>query len=209
MRSRTLPREFYLRPTLTVARDLIGKIIVRSHRGRLVAARIVEVEAYLDRGDPASHSYRGRTVRNDVMFRSGGLLYVYFTYGMHHCCNVVTEAEGRGCAVLLRAAEPLRGIQIMARRRSLRNDEVRNLCNGPAKLCEALNITRKQNGTDLTGGAIWLEEDEDSNERWPIARSARVGIRNGVEHQWRYYVRDNPFVSPGRPGLSPHTKSQG
>ena len=133
-----LPRSFYLRPTLTVARELLGKFLCRRLRGKMLVGRIVEVEAYLGTKDPASHTYRGRTRRNDVMFWAGGHLYVYFTYGMHFCANVVTEAEGKGVAVLLRAVEPIKGISSMVRHRGLNGSSVavgtlRSLCSGPAR----------------------------------------------------------------------------
>lgn len=114
---RKLPRSFYLRPALTVARDLLGKYLVRQYKGTTLAGRIVEAEAYRGEHDPASHAYRGRTKRNDVMFREGGHLYVYFTYGMHFCANVVTGKEGTGEAVLIRAIEPLEGIDVMMKNR--------------------------------------------------------------------------------------------
>jgi DNA-3-methyladenine glycosylase len=174
---------------------LIGKVLMRTTPGGILAARIVETEAYLDRRDPASHSYRGRTPRNDVMFRDGGLLYVYFTYGMHFCCNVVTETEGKGSAVLLRAAEPMEGIETLARNRKFPPADLESLCSGPAKLCQAFGIGRAENGIDLTGDEIWIARDERSADRWRIVRSPRVGIRNGREHLWRYSAHGNRFVS--------------
>jgi DNA-3-methyladenine glycosylase len=198
MTYRKLSRPFYTRPTRRVARELLGKLLVRRRGTEILAARIVEVEAYLDRGDPASHAFRGRTRRNEVMFREGGHLYVYFTYGMHFCCNVVTERNGRGCAVLLRAAEPFRGIRTMARNRRKSETDLEALCSGPAKLCEALGISRGENGTDLTGRTIWIAEDTASRRKQNVRRSTRIGIRNGREHLWRYYVGGNRFVSRTR-----------
>lgn len=198
MRYRRLPHSFARRPTRVVARSLIGKLLVRRLRGRELVVRIVETEAYLGSNDPASHAYRGRTARNDVMFRAGGALYVYFTYGMHYCANVVTEAPGKGCAVLLRAAEPLTGIAEMARRRALQPDNVRNLCNGPAKLCQALAIGPRENGADLSGPEIFLAADDASAHRRTIQRSPRVGIRNGTDRLYRYFEKGNPFVSGAR-----------
>jgi len=200
-----LPRAFYLRPTLTVARDLLGKLLVRRLRDELLVGRIVEVEAYLGEKDPASHAYRGKTQRNSVMFREGGYLYVYFTYGMHFCCNVVTENEGRGRAVLLRAVEPALGLERMATNRSIDIEELddrdrgvsrrcADLTNGPAKLCQAMGIARKENGVDLCADKIWIGEDLSSRPL-KIARSRRIGIRAGVDHLWRFYVKGNPFVS--------------
>jgi DNA-3-methyladenine glycosylase len=198
MRNRKLPRTFYTRPTRRVARELIGKLLIRRTDSGILSARIVEVEAYLGGVDPASHAFRGRTGRNDVMFWGGGFLYVYFTYGMHFCCNVVTEGAGRGCAVLVRGAEPLSGIAIMARNRARKAADLEALCSGPAKICQAFGIGRRENGTDLTGGTIWIAEDAESSRAWDIARSPRVGIRTGREHLWRYYAEGNPFVSAAR-----------
>jgi DNA-3-methyladenine glycosylase len=195
MTYRKLPRSFYTRPTRRVARELLGKLLIRRVGPEILVARIVEVEAYLDRGDPASHAYRGRTRRNEVMFQEGGHLYVYFTYGMHFCCNVVTERKGRGCAVLLRAAEPVRGTTMMARNRGKSVTDLEALCSGPAKLCQALGISRPENGTDLTGRTLWLAEDSVSHRKQDVRQSTRVGIRNGREHLWRYYLQGNRYVS--------------
>lgn len=197
MKARKLPRAFYLRPTLSVARDLLGKILVRRCEGRRLSGRIVEVEAYLGEKDPASHAYRGRTPRNDVMFWDGGHLYVYFTYGMHFCCNVVTEAEGKARAVLIRAIEPVEGIGTMAANRGLNlrsADDLRNLTSGPAKVCQAMGIGRAENGTDLTGTQIYFLPGE-LPARSKIATSTRIGIKAGIEMPCRFSVAGNPFVS--------------
>jgi DNA-3-methyladenine glycosylase len=161
----------------------------------LLAGRIVEVEAYLNQGDPASHAFRGRTRRNEMMFRSGGRLYIYFTYGMHFCSNVVTEEAGKGCAVLLRAVEPVRGLAAMARGRSLGRIDQLKLCSGPAKLCQAFGIGAAENGIDLCGTSIWIAEETGPPPRPKIARSGRIGIRSGREHRLRYFLKNNPFVS--------------
>lgn len=193
-----LPRSFYLRPTLTVARDLPGKYLIRKLGRNLFVGRIVEVEAYLGEKDPASHAYRGKTRRNEVMFGEGGHLYVYFTYGMHFCANVVTERAGKGRAVLLRALEPLAEIESMNARRSAsdgRRRRIGELCSGPAKLCQALAIGRPENGMDLCGGTIWLARKRGPEGRVTIARSTRIGISSGREHMWRFYLKENPFVS--------------
>ncbi len=195
-----LPRSFYLQPTLTVARHLLGTYLVRKWGRTVYAGRIVEVEAYLGSHDPASHAFRGRTRRNDVMFWKGGHLYVYFTYGMHFCANIVTEREGTGHAVLVRAVEPLRGLQRMARNRGRSADELHSLCNGPAKLCQAFHITGEDNGTDLCGPSIWVEKGPAGAGPGGIARSERIGIRDGREHPWRFFFADNPWVSHRRGG---------
>lgn len=159
--------------------------------------KIVEVEAYLGKKDPASHTFRGKTPRNEVMFLEGGHLYVYFTYGMHYCANVVTEEKWIGHAVLLRAVEPVTGEKTMATRRGLSpgSEIIPNLTNGPAKLCQAFGIARKQNGTDLckTGG-IWIAS-MDSAPVEPIGRSERIGITRGTHHLWRFFLKGNRFVS--------------
>ncbi len=189
-RGRKLQRSFYLRPTLTVAKDLLGRYFVRIlPEGKLVG-KIVEVEAYLP-GDVASHSYRGMTKRNEIMFKQGGHLYVYFTYGMHFCANVVTEKEGVGAAVLLRGIEPLQGVEVMEKNRGLTGY---NLTNGPAKICQAFSLGRKENGTDLTEDEIYITQGEKvlANR---IAATSRVGITNGLDKQWRFFIKDNPWVS--------------
>jgi DNA-3-methyladenine glycosylase len=202
-------RAFYLRPTLHVARDLPGKLLLRRIGRTLLAGRIVEVEAYLGERDPASHAYRGMTPRNEVMFREGGHLYVYFTYGMHFCCNVVTERKGVGRAVLLRAVEPLGGLALMAQNRGRTPGSGKNrngrhglteLCSGPGKLCQAFGIGRKENGTDLCNGAIWIAE-EVGGAPLQIRRSTRVGVSAGAEHRWRFYAAGSRYVSRGKPGV--------
>ena len=191
-----LPRSFYLRPTITVAKDLLGKYLVRSYKSKPLVGMIVEVEAYLGDKDPASHAYRGKTKRNEVMFKEGGHLYVYFTYGMHFCSNVVTEEEGIGHAVLLRALEPVQGIEVMRKNRGFdssgKNDK--NLTNGPAKLCQALGIGRNENGTDLLGDDIFIA-DGMTIKKSQIVSSTRIGITNGKEKKLRFYLKGNAFVS--------------
>ena len=207
MTFKKLPRSFYLRPTLTVAKELLGKYLVRRINKNLIVGKIVEVEAYLGENDPASHAYRGRTKRNDVMFWKGGHLYVYFTYGMHFCANIVTEDLNKGRAVLLRAIEPIKGIDTMIRNRKLKwsngvlekwnTNELINLTNGPAKLCEAFGLSREQNGTDLCGNEIFLAQG-DKISRSKIATTKRIGIKNGAEKKWRFYLCINPFISKNK-----------
>jgi DNA-3-methyladenine glycosylase len=195
MKLKKLPRSFYLHPTLTVARELLGKYLIRNvHQDRLVG-KIVEVEAYLGKKDPASHTYRGKTKRNEVMFLEGGHLYVYFTYGMHFCANVVTEREGIGHAVLLRAVEPLEGIDVMRKNRRFRSGEPdRGLTNGPAKLCQAFGINQSQNGIDLLGDELWISDGEWI-QHTNVERSSRIGIRRGTEKKWRFYLKNSIFIS--------------
>jgi len=191
-----LPRGFYTRDTIQVARDLLGTHIVKvTGRTRLIA-RIVEVEAYPGEGDPASHSYRGETGRNSVMFGKGGHLNVYFTYGMHFCINVVTGIKGEGSAVLIRAVEPVRGRARMLKNRGMeREPSVRRiLTGGPARICQAFGLTMKDNGTDLTGSDIFLL----GGGRVPdsvVSISTRIGISTAKGKKWRFFLHGNPYVS--------------
>jgi DNA-3-methyladenine glycosylase len=191
-----LPRAFYRRDTLAVARDLLGQRLVRASKGARVAGRIVEVEAYDGARDSASHAHRGPTERNASMFGPPGHAYIYFIYGMHHCFNVVTEPEGQGAAVLVRALEPVEGIEGMRARRGGR--EGRALTNGPAKLCYALAIDRTLDGADLVEGeALWIERGEAVPEE-RVARGPRVGVRGdewAVRVSWRFWIEGNPYVS--------------
>lgn len=178
-----LSRPFYSRPTLEVAPDLVGRTFVHDSDDGLLAGRIVEVEAYCGSEDPGSHAFRGRTPRNEVMFGPAGHLYVYFTYGMHSCCNVVCERDGIPGAVLIRAVEPLQGIELMVKRRG--TDTERNLARGPARLCEAFGITRLHNGTDLIEGEIWIEGRQHINGS--IRTSLRIGLPPGMTQPWRFF----------------------
>lgn len=195
-----LPRAFYSRSALHVAKSLLGKILVRKIGQTALSGKIVEVEAYLGRKDPASHAYRGKTRRNEVMFGVGGHLYVYFTYGMHFCANVVTGKKDVGEAVLIRAIEPLDGIELMKRNRGFTDvghphgvKHLHTLTNGPAKLCEALGIDREDNGTDLRGDKIFLIEGETPKS--VAGTSTRIGITRGKEKKWRFFLRGNRWVS--------------
>jgi DNA-3-methyladenine glycosylase len=173
----------------------LGKLFVRRLQDCLLIGRIVEVEAYRDRDDPASHSFNGRTQRNEIMFRTGGHLYVYFSYGMHYCANVVTEREGRGCAVLIRALEPLKGIDAMARVRGVASSDLRKVCSGPARVCQAFGIGRGDNGTDLCGASIWISAPEKTQQKMTIATSQRIGISHGKDRLWRFFLPDSPYLS--------------
>lgn len=205
-----LPRTFYTRPTLRVARELPGKYLIRKSRGRFLAGMIVEVEAYLGERDPASHAFNGPTKRNEVMFFEGGHLYVYFTYGMHHCCNVVTGRNGIGRAVLIRAIEPVAGIETMRRNRwgktaTGQKPAAPDLGNGPGKLCQSLGISMKENGTDLTGDRIYIASADPpgrQNHRSgspPITATTRIGIRKGTRYKWRYFITGSEYSSRGKP----------
>ncbi len=190
-----LRHEFYLRQTLKVAHDLLGKFLVYKSGRNLLSARLVEVEAYIGKGDPACHASVGKTKRNEVMFGPGGFSYIYFIYGMYNCLNVVTEDEGFPAAVLIRAAEPVEGGELMKKQYS--NPDSNKLTNGPGKLCKAFNLTRKDNGLDLTGDKLYLEDRgyKVSN----IKRSQRIGIKKGVDKLWRFYDSDSAFVSKRQP----------
>lgn len=193
-----LDKDFYLADVLTVAKKLLGKTFVRIINDKVLTGKIVEVEAYSGSEDKASHSYNGKTNRNEVMFNRGGLLYVYFTYGMHFCSNVVAGKPGNGCAVLLRGIEPVEGIDEMALNRygkkNITQKEIINLTNGPAKLTKAFGIKRKDNGTDLTGNDIFILGAENIPNK-KISISKRIGIKKSVDLPWRFYINNNPFVS--------------
>jgi len=193
-----LKREFYTRNLLFVARELLGKIIVKRSGGKILSGKIVEVEAYHGDYDQASHAFRGKTKRNEVMFNEGGCLYVYFTYGAHFCANIVVGKKGKGIAVLIRAIEPVEGIDVMIKNRFgreiIQDKEKYSLTNGPGKLCQALGINRTHNGTDLTGNEIFIL-DQPKLKGKEIGVGKRIGITRSVDLQWRFFIKDNPFVS--------------
>jgi DNA-3-methyladenine glycosylase len=196
-----LPRSFYIRDAITVARDLLGVHLVRRTKDGLLTGKIVETEAYLGAEDPASHAYRGRTARNDVMFRAGGHLYVYFTYGMHFCSNIVTGPEGTAGAVLLRAVEPVEGCDLMLRNRTLKYRGRKtpasvgaHLTDGPARLCEAFAINREDNGTDLTRDVIYCVMGEPVPDS-EVGATPRIGISVNKGKRWRFVVKESGFVS--------------
>ena len=173
------------------APQLLGCIVERTIDGQTVRGRIVETEAY-DETDAASHSYKGRTPRTEIMFGPSGYLYVYFTYGMHYCCNIVTGPAGHGAAVLLRAIEPLEGEAIMTERR--RGQSGVQLTNGPAKLCQALAIDKALNGHDLRRPPLRLIIQQPLPAE-QIVQTTRIGISQSKDVPWRFFVRDNPYVS--------------
>lgn len=173
------------------AKRLLGCELERELDGQTVRVRIVETEAY-DETDAASHSYKGRTQRTDVMFGSAGHLYVYFTYGMHYCANVVVGNEGYGAAVLLRAAQPLEGEQLLERRRNGKTGV--DITNGPAKLCQALAITKQLNGHNLEKTPLILRLRPALKES-VIEQTTRIGISQAKEMPWRFYIRANPYIS--------------
>jgi DNA-3-methyladenine glycosylase len=187
-----LPRSFFEDYTPSVAKRLLGQLLVRRIGKQLLSGRLVEVEAYRGQDDPASHAFRGETPRNRVMFGEAGKAYVFFTYGFHHCLNVKTEKEGFAGAVLIRALEPLEGIELMKKNRG--KEEVRELANGPGKLTQALKIDRRLNGEDLVRSErLFLAKGKDTPRE--IMNSSRVGIDRGLEFKWRYFIGGNQFVS--------------
>jgi DNA-3-methyladenine glycosylase len=176
-------------PVEQVARRLLGCELERTIDGVAVRVRIVETEAY-DQTDAASHSYKGRTPRTDIMFGPSGHLYVYFTYGMHYCCNIVVGEEGYGAAVLIRAVEPLTDTSVMQQRRGKGGVE---LTNGPAKLCQALDIDKTLNGHNLRMPPLKLIIRPSLKEA--ITASPRIGISQAKDMLWRFYIKNNPYVS--------------
>ena len=193
-----LPREFYTRSdVLEVARDLLGKkLVVPNRNGVRVAGVIIETEAYRGPEDKASHAYNGRrTRRTETMYGVGGTAYVYFVYGMYHQFNVVTNVEDVPHAILVRAVEPVEGLDIIRRRRPGRFEH--ELTSGPGRLCIAMGIDRKLDKADLLGDRVWIEEAASISPR-QIARGPRIGIdyaEEWVKKPWRFWIRDNPFLS--------------
>lgn len=186
-----LPRAFYERPAKVVARALVGTVVVFGE----CAGRIVETEAYLGLKDPASHAYRGLTPRTRVMFGPAGHAYVYFVYGMHECLNVVCEADGSPGCVLIRALEPLAGIELMQARRGAA--KFQELMSGPGKLTQAMGITRAQNGADFTMGEFTIRRG-DLQGRVRLDTGPRVGIREALDWPLRFGLRGSGFVSRPR-----------
>ncbi len=185
-----LPRSFYARDTVTVARELLGNIIVHYTPAGPIAGRIVETEAYIQ-GDPACHAWRGMTPRNQVMFGPPGHAYVYFIYGMYYCFNTVTAQPGVGEAVLIRALEPLTGLPVMRANRG--RQKAVDLCSGPAKLVQALGITRLHNGVDLTGRPLVLLKGAAPKEN--IITTTRIGITEVEKLPLRFYLEGSGYVS--------------
>ncbi len=192
----TCPPEFFRRPTLTVARDLLGQVLVVREKQAVLTGTIVETEAYIGSDDPACHAFVGRTARNEVMWGSPGYAYVYFTYGNHFMLNFVTEKDGFPAAVLIRAAEPLAGIRRMIKRRTTENPL--QLCRGPGNLTAAFGINRRDNGLLLDGARLGVYRN--SARRSAIEQSGRVGVNEGWEKPWRFFLRDHPAVSAYRRG---------
>lgn len=189
----SLPRSFYARPTEVVARELLGKVLVRRTRHGVVSGRIVETEAYLGANDRAAHAWHGLTPRTRVLFGPPGRAYVYLIYGMYECLNIVAEPEGIAGCVLIRALEPLEGLEAMRRRRPGAR-RVEDLANGPGKLTLALGITRRHNGADLTRGPL-LVRDSLFKCSFETGVSSRIGITHCADWPLRFFVLGNRFVS--------------
>ena len=182
-----LEREFYQRDANETAQDLLGKLLVHKTAEGITGGVIVEVESYIGPDDKGSHAYLNkRTERTEIQYGPGGFAYVYSIYGMHYCFNVVTNRTEKPEVVLVRAIEPIMGIELMQKRR--KTDNIRNLCNGPGKLCQAMTITKEQYGYDLCS----------SEQEIQIMRSPRINIDYAEEckdYLWRYFIKDNPYVS--------------
>jgi DNA-3-methyladenine glycosylase len=199
-----LPREFYNRDSVTVAKDLLGKNLVHVVEGEKLIGKIVEVEAYMGPDDKAAHSYNNRrTERNEIMYGGPGFSYVYIIYGMYNCMNVVVEQPGKPQAILIRALEPVEGLESMSRYRYGKNYEELSrrerlgLTSGPGKLCMALNIDRSHNGLDLCEDRLYITRD-DKEQIFEIVSTTRINIDYAEEAKdfpWRFYIEDNPFVS--------------
>jgi DNA-3-methyladenine glycosylase len=208
-----LPRSFYDRDTVTVARELLNGVLVHVLPEGVVAGRISETEAYTQ-DDPSSHSFGGQRTRNAPMFGPPGQAYVYYIYGVHCCLNAVTNAEGVGEAVLIRALEPLAGMERMRIRRGLTQTEtpsgneaaaeraqlrrLQALCGGPGRLCQALGVDRSLNGVDLTLGArLWISPPQEPTDPSAILATPRIGISQAQDYLWRFTLRGDPFTSRG------------
>jgi DNA-3-methyladenine glycosylase len=178
---------------LAVARAMLGRVLVHDLPAARLAGRIVEVEAYGGPRDPASHARPGPTARNATMFGPPGRAYVYFTYGMHHCLNLVTGPQGRAAAVLVRALEPLAGIARMRRHRG--GVEIDRLARGPGCVAQALGLTLAHDGMDLTRGPLWISSRPARRSGHPIATGPRIGIRAGLDRRWRFFLAGHPCVS--------------
>jgi DNA-3-methyladenine glycosylase len=181
-----LPESFYQKDTITIARNLLGKLLVRKFKNQILVGRIIETEAYLP-DDEASHSFGGLTKRNTSMFMSAGTSYVYLIYGMYYCFNVVTEKQGTGAAVLVRALEPLYGLKLMMKNRNTK--KISNLCSGPGKLCEAFLIDKSLDGIQLWNSKeLFLVDDGTKIDFKKIKQTPRIGISKNKDKEWRFLL---------------------
>ncbi len=197
--SKRFPRSFYLRHSPLIAKELLGAYLHRTVDGAELIGKIVETEAY-SVGDAACHAYRGKTPRNAVMFGEGGSSYIYFTYGMHFCFNVTTNVEGIAEAVLIRAVEPVAGIEEMRERRPKATTD-RELTSGPGRLCQAFGLTREENAIDLVeSGKLFLTQNKPVPANL-IGVSTRIGINVAQEYPWRFFIKENEYVSRAKPSI--------
>lgn len=199
-----LQQEFYKRDCITVSKELLGKVLVRKINGRIIKSRIIETEAYIGMIDKASHAYLGkRTERTEPLFHEGGISYVYFIYGLYHCFNIIADKEDYPAGVLIRAVEPLNEFDYLAQRRfkkdfnELSKAQIKNLTNGPSKLCMALDITKEENFVKLYEAGNLYVEDSDYKPA-EIVETTRVGIdyaEEAIDFPWRFYIKDNLYIS--------------
>ena len=189
----SLPREFFDVPALDLARKLLGCLLVSRIDDECSAGLIVETEAYLSVGDPASHAARGKTPRTTIQWGPPGFAYVYLIYGVYHCMNIVSDLEGTAGCVLLRALEPIHGLDIMKLRRPRAKNDIQ-LCNGPGKLTAALGVKLQHNATDLTQELLFVCNFE-KKQNFEVSQSARIGLTEGLELPYRFYIQGNSFVS--------------
>jgi DNA-3-methyladenine glycosylase len=187
-----LPQSFFKRSTLIVAKELLGKLLVRNYNGNILSGEIVETEAYLWKDDEASHTYKGMTKRNASMFLEGGHAYVFFTYGNHYCMNIVSGNKDEGTGILIRALEPRDGIEIMMKNRN--TTDILNLCSGPGKLTQALAINRADDGISLQSNSLYVADDI-GHKKQRIVRTARIGISRNADKLYRFVISDNPYIS--------------
>ncbi|MDF2801352.1 MAG: 3-methyladenine glycosylase [Anaerocolumna sp.] len=190
-----LTRKFYLEDGVTLAKNLIGKVLVHESADGISKGIIVETEAYMGAIDDAAHSYKGKSGRTSVQYGSGGFAYIYLIYGMHYCMNIVANVEDRPEAVLIRALEPIEGIDIMKIRR--KTDKIHNLCNGPGKLCQAMGIDKRHYGIDLCGETMYVEDSKENIQTEVIA-SKRINIdyaEQSKDNLWRFTPEGNKFIS--------------
>ncbi|MGD8781694.1 MAG: DNA-3-methyladenine glycosylase [Ignavibacteria bacterium] len=194
-----LSKKFYTRKNvLEIAKDLLGKYFVKKTKGEFISGKIVEVEAYDGSIDEAAHSFNSKTKRNEVMFKEGGYLYVYFIYGMYFCANIVTGLLNQRTAILIRGIEPIEGIETMFKNKfgniDFDSKKIPSLTNGPGKICLAFDINKSHNGTDLMDDEIFLVDNKKIAPQ-NIAATKRIGIKKSQDLLWRFYIKDNPFVS--------------
>lgn len=187
-----LKKDFFQRQTEVVAKELLGNILCTYKDNKLTGGVIVEVESYYGFDDPANHGYKGKTKRNEVIFRNGGYVYVYLNYGIHYLLNISTEAQDYPSSVFIRAIEPVYGIDIMKKRRKI--NDIKNLTNGPAKLTKALGIDKNFNGLSIESDIIFIEKNRNLKE-FEIVKTKRIGISKGNEFLRRFYIKNSDFVS--------------